>query len=165
MRAGILPPVVHVVVTGGTLRRVLSVLRRRDPGAAARGLEDSSAFSVNIVALALYFRFTHGVSYCRVTQLGLHLFAPRIREEALHPMSQRAKRCLGNRVAVILARLHRARIFGSNETSAPRHSANRCQQGSYGNSMSSRHPPCEPILEHDRLRFDPVKRRESCDQT
>ena len=33
------------------------------------GLEEGSPFSVNIVALAIYLRFTHAISYCRLTQL------------------------------------------------------------------------------------------------
>ena len=34
------------------------------------GLEDGSPFSVHIVALAIYLRFTHAISYRRLTQLG-----------------------------------------------------------------------------------------------
>ena len=35
------------------------------------GLEDGSPFSVNIMALALYLRFTHAISYRRLSQLFL----------------------------------------------------------------------------------------------
>jgi transposase len=44
------------------------------------GLENTSSFSVNIVALAIYLRFTHAISYRRLTQVFLHLFALQISE-------------------------------------------------------------------------------------
>jgi transposase len=81
------------------------------------GLEDGSPFSVNIVALAIYLRFTHAISYQRLTRLFLHLFALRISEGALDAMLQRAKPCLDHEVAAILARLRRSRIICSDETS------------------------------------------------
>jgi len=67
------------------------------------GLEDGSPFSVNIVALAIYLRFTHAISYRRLTQLFLHLFALRLSEGALDAMLQRAKPCLDHEVGAILA--------------------------------------------------------------
>jgi transposase len=81
------------------------------------GMEDGSPFSVNIVALAIYLRFTHAISYRRLSQLFLHLFALRISEGALDAMLQRAKPCLDNEVAAILSRLRRSRIICSDETS------------------------------------------------
>ena len=81
------------------------------------GLEDGSPFSVNIVALAIYLRFTHAISYRRLTQLFLHLYALQISEGALDAMFQRAKPCFDNEVAAILARLRRSRIVCSDETS------------------------------------------------
>ena len=81
------------------------------------GLEDPSPFSANIVALAIYLRFTHAISYRRLTQVFLHLFALHISEGALDAMLQRAKPCFDNEVAAILARLRRSRIVCSDETS------------------------------------------------
>jgi transposase len=81
------------------------------------GLEATSPFSGNIVALAIYLRFTHAISYRRLTQVFLHLFALHISEGALDAMLQRARPCFDNEVAAILARLRRARIVGSDETS------------------------------------------------
>jgi transposase len=93
------------------------------------GLEDGSPFSMNIVALAIYLRFTHAISYRRLTQLLLNLYAlqisPRVGPEArprtgcgaLDAMLQRAKPCFDNEVAAILARLRRSRIVCSDETS------------------------------------------------
>jgi len=80
------------------------------------GLEDGSPFSANIVALAIYLRFTHAISYRRLTQMFLHLYALRISEGALDTMLQRAKPCFDNEVAAILARLRRSRIVCSDET-------------------------------------------------
>jgi transposase len=80
------------------------------------GMEEGSPFSLNILALAIYLRFTHAISYRRLTRLFLHLFALRISEGALDAMLQRAKPCFGTEVAGILARLRRSRIVCSDET-------------------------------------------------
>jgi transposase len=81
------------------------------------GMEAGSPFSVNILALALYLRFTHAISYQRLTRLFLHLFALHISEGALDAMFQRARSCFDNELAAILARLRRSRIVCSDETS------------------------------------------------
>jgi transposase len=81
------------------------------------GLEDGSSFSVTIVALAIYLRFTQAISYRRLTQLFLHLYALRISEGALDAMLRRAKPCFDNEVSAILSRLRRSRIVCSDETS------------------------------------------------
>ena len=44
------------------------------------GLEVGTPFSVNILALALYLRLMHAISYQRLTRLFLHLFVLRISE-------------------------------------------------------------------------------------
>jgi transposase len=80
------------------------------------GLEPGSPFSLNILALAIYLRFTHAISYKRLTQLFLHLFALEISEGALDAMFRRAVPCFDNEVAAILARLRRARVVCSDET-------------------------------------------------
>ena len=81
------------------------------------GLEDGSPFSVNIVAMALYLRFTHAISYRRLTHLFQNLYALRISEGALDAMLQRAKPRFDNEVLAILDRLRRSRVVGSDETS------------------------------------------------
>ena len=81
------------------------------------GLEDGSPFNLNIMALALYLRFTHAISYRRLSQLFLHLYALQISEGALDSMLQRAKPCFDSEVVAILARLRRSRIVGCDETS------------------------------------------------
>jgi hypothetical protein len=46
------------------------------------GMEESWPFSTNTVALAIYLRFTHAISYRRLNQLFLHLYALQISEGA-----------------------------------------------------------------------------------
>jgi transposase len=82
-----------------------------------QGLEQGSPFSLNIVALALYLRFTHAISYRRLSRLLLELFGLAISEGALDAAFQRAKPCLDAEVGAILARLRRARVVCSDETS------------------------------------------------
>jgi transposase len=85
-------------------------------GAVPDGMQQGSPFSVNIVALAIYLRATHAISYQRLSRLLLHLFALHVSEGALDAMFRRAKPCFDNQVAAILARLRRCRIVCSDET-------------------------------------------------
>jgi len=79
-------------------------------------MKQTSPYSPNITALAIYLRFTHAISYQRLTRLFLHLFGLHISEGALDAMFRRAKPCFDNEVAAILARLRRSRIVCSDET-------------------------------------------------
>ena len=81
------------------------------------GMEEGSPFSLNILGLAIYLRFTHAISYRRLSQLFLHLYALQISEGALDAMFRRGKPCFDNEFAAILARLRRSRIVCSDETS------------------------------------------------
>ena len=81
------------------------------------GMEEGSPFSSNILATALYLRFTHAISYKRLSQLFLHLFALTISEGALDAMFQKAKPRFDDKVAAILARLRKSRVIYSDETS------------------------------------------------
>lgn len=89
------------------------------------GLEPGTPFSVGIVALAMYLRFVHAISYQRLSRLLLELFGLAIpldalasgSEGALDAAFRRAKRLVDADVASILARLRRARVVCSDETS------------------------------------------------
>jgi transposase len=81
------------------------------------GLEQGSPFSINIVTLALYLRFTHAISYRRLTRLMLELFGLSISEGALDAAFRRAMPRFDAEVSAILARLRRARVVCSDETS------------------------------------------------
>src|SRR5271156_4132911 len=59
--------------------------------AVPEGLEPGTPFSLNIVALAMYLRFVHAVSYQRLSRLLLDLYALRISEGALDAALRRAR--------------------------------------------------------------------------
>ena len=63
------------------------------------GMEHGSPFSVNILALAIYLRVVHAISYQPLSRLFRHLFALRISEGALDAMFRRAKPCFDTEVA------------------------------------------------------------------
>src|SRR4051794_14267470 len=80
------------------------------------GLEEGSPFGPSILAQALYLRFPHAISCRRLTRLFLHLFALGVSEGALDAMFRRAKPRFDDEAAAILARLRRARVVCSDET-------------------------------------------------
>lgn len=84
--------------------------------AVPEGLEPGTPFSLNIVALAMYLRFVHAVSYRRLSRLLLELFDLAISEGALDAAFRRGKPQFDADVAAILARLRRARVIYSDET-------------------------------------------------
>src|SRR3954463_11010389 len=93
----------------------------RDCGATTlaplpEGLEPGTPFSLNIVALAMYLRFVHHVSYRRLSRLMLELFGLAISEGALDAAFQRGKPRFDAETTAILARLRRARVVCSDET-------------------------------------------------
>jgi len=81
------------------------------------GLEPGTPFSVGIVALAMYLRFVHAISYQRLSRLLGELFGLAISEGALDAAFRRGKLRVDADVAAILARLRRARVICSDETS------------------------------------------------
>ena len=84
--------------------------------AVPEGLEPGAPFSRNIVALAMYLRFVHAVSYKRLSRLMLDVFGLSISEGALDAAFRRGKTLFDADVAAILARLRRARVICSDET-------------------------------------------------
>jgi len=80
-------------------------------------LEPGTPFSVGIVALAMYLRFVHAISYRRLSRLLGELFGLAISEGALDAAFRRGKLHVDADVASILARLRRARVICSDETS------------------------------------------------
>ncbi|MFL5287106.1 MAG: DUF6444 domain-containing protein [Rhodopila sp.] len=80
------------------------------------GLEPGTPFSRNIVALAIYLRVVHAISYRRLTRLMLELVGLAISEGALDAAFRRAMPCFDAEVGAILARLRRARVVCSDET-------------------------------------------------
>jgi transposase len=84
--------------------------------AVPEGMEPGTPFSLNIVALAMYLRFVHAVSYRRLSRLLLDLFGLAISEGALDAAFRRGKPQFDADVAAILTRLRRARVIYSDET-------------------------------------------------
>jgi transposase len=80
------------------------------------GLEPGTPFSHTIVALAMYLRFVHHVSYRRLSRLLLELFGLAISEGALDAAFRRGKPCFDAETSAILARLRCARVVCSDET-------------------------------------------------
>ncbi|MFT2095118.1 IS66 family transposase [Acidiphilium multivorum] len=85
--------------------------------AVPEGMEAGTPFSLNLVALAIYLRVIHAVSYRRLSRLFTELFGLAISEGALDAAFRRAKPSFDAGVGAILARLRRARIVCSDETS------------------------------------------------
>src|SRR5260370_827813 len=84
------------------------------------GLAPGTPFSLNIVALAMYLRFTHAVSYQRLNRLLLELFGLVISEGALDAAFRRARPCFDAEVGAIWPRARAAAIAsGWNATSMP----------------------------------------------
>jgi len=81
------------------------------------GLEPGTPFSLNIIALAIYLRFTHAISYRRLSRLLAEVFDLAISEGALDAAFQRTMPCFDAEVGAILARLRLARVVCSDETS------------------------------------------------
>ena len=81
------------------------------------GLEPGTPFRVSIVALAMYLRFVHAISYQRLSRLLGELFGLAISEGALDAAFRRGKPAFDADVAAIRARLRRARVICSDETS------------------------------------------------
>jgi transposase len=111
-----LPPVRPVVTRVERYAGHCSCCGHVTLAAVPEGLQEGSPFSVNVLALAIYLRATHAISYQRLSRLFLQLFALPISEGALDAMFRRAKRCFDNEVTAILARLRRSRIVCSDET-------------------------------------------------
>ena len=87
------------------------------PSAVPEGLVKGSPFSPNIVALAMYLRFIHAISYERLVRLFRDLFGLAISEGGIDAMLRRAKPRFDKEVTAILARLRKSRVIYSDETS------------------------------------------------
>ena len=80
-------------------------------------LQSGTPFSTTIVALAMYLRFVHAVSYKRLSRLMRDLYGLCISEGALDAAFRRGKPRFDADVASILTRLRCARVICSDETS------------------------------------------------
>jgi transposase len=82
------------------------------------GMEPGTPFGASIHSLATYLRYTHALSYERLSALLSEVFGLDISEGGLANMFQRVKGRLDHRVTEILTRLRSSRLICSDETSA-----------------------------------------------
>jgi transposase len=82
------------------------------------GMEPGTPFGASIEALATYLRYTHAISYERLSALLAQVYGVPISEGGLANLFQRVKTRLDDRVEEILTRLRRSRLICSDETGA-----------------------------------------------
>ena len=82
------------------------------------GMEPGTPFGASIEGLATYLRYTHAISYARLSALFAQVYGVPISEGALANLFRRVKTRLDDRVAEILTRLRRSRLICSDETGA-----------------------------------------------
>jgi transposase len=82
------------------------------------GLEPGSPFGMSVASLVTYLRYSHAISYQRLSQLMREFYGLRLSEGAIANLLQRVRVQLETPVARIVERLRGARLVGSDETGA-----------------------------------------------
>jgi transposase len=82
------------------------------------GMEPGTPFGASIQSLATYLRYTHAISYARLSALFTQVYGVSISEGALANLFQRVHTRLDDRVTEILTRLRSSRLICSDETGA-----------------------------------------------
>ena len=82
------------------------------------GLEPGSPFGTSVASLVTYLRYSHAISYQRLSQLMRKLYGLSLSEGAIANLLQRVQVQLKTPVAKIVERLRSARLVGSDETGA-----------------------------------------------
>jgi transposase len=85
------------------------------------GMEPGTPFGASIESLATYLRYTHAISYARLSALFTQVYGVHISEGALANLFQRVNTRLDDRVEEILTRLRSSRLICSDETGARVH--------------------------------------------
>ena len=85
------------------------------------GMEPGTPFGASIQSLATYLRYTHAISYERLSALFAQVYGVAISEGALANLFQVVKIRLDHRVEEILTRLRSSRLICSDETGARVH--------------------------------------------
>lgn len=81
-------------------------------------MEPGSPFGSSIQSLATYLRYTHALSYERLSQVFSQVFGLEISEGAIANLFETVKTRLDDQVSEILKRLQRSKLICSDETSA-----------------------------------------------
>jgi transposase len=84
----------------------------------AVGLEPGSPFGTSVAALVTYLRYSHAISYERLSQLMRELYGLELSQGAIANLLQRVQVQLAAPVVKIVERLRSARLVGSDETGA-----------------------------------------------
>ena len=82
------------------------------------GMEPGTPFGASIQSLATYLRYTHAISYERLSALFAQVYRVHISEGALANLFRRVKTRLDHRVEEILTRLRSSRLICRDETGA-----------------------------------------------
>ncbi len=82
------------------------------------GFEEGSPFGNSVEGLLTYLRYSHHISYKRLSEISSHLFGLEISQGAIANIFQRVKGQLTKPVESILTRIQSSRIVCSDETSA-----------------------------------------------
>ncbi|WP_228041982.1 MULTISPECIES: IS66 family transposase [unclassified Tychonema] len=82
------------------------------------GMEPGSPFGSSIQSLVTYLRYTHAISYERLSSIFGEVFGLKISEGAIANLLVQVKTSLDEQVSQILQRLRRAKLICSDETSA-----------------------------------------------
>lgn len=82
------------------------------------GMEPGTPFGASIESLATYWRYTHAISYARLSALFAQVYGVHISEGALANLFRRVNTRLDDRVEEILTRLRSSRLICSDETGA-----------------------------------------------
>ncbi len=82
------------------------------------GMEAGSPFGSSIQSLVTYLRYTHAISYERLSSICASVFGLKISEGAIANLLEKVKTSLDDQVTQILHRLRRAQLICSDETSA-----------------------------------------------
>jgi transposase len=82
------------------------------------GMEPGSPFGNSVQSLATYLRYSHAISYERLSQLFSQVFGLEISEGAIANLFGKVKVRLDDQVSEILKRLQRSKLICSDETGA-----------------------------------------------
>lgn len=82
------------------------------------GMEQSSPFGDSIISLVTYLRYTHAISYQRLSKLLLQVFGLSISEGAIANLLETAKTRLNEPIEEITKKLHQSKLVCSDETGA-----------------------------------------------
>ena len=107
------PDVTRVVLHSG----VCPCCARRFKAAPPAGLEPGSPFGPNLRAFAIYLRFSHAISFERLSRLMSDLLGVEISEGALVNILEASRSAFARQTSLIRARLLAGTILESDETS------------------------------------------------